>query len=456
MSGFRSGGQGESWLIRRSELLCGVLLTVLILGLQGYRFTQAGGHWRDEATTLESANLASISDVWSAQVYNRPPILAYAVVRWWARIGPDGSGDANSQLLGAVTGAGIVVALWAAGWMAGSQAPILALALFGLNGGVLQWGGSLRGYGLGALLILVAAGLIWKVTESATPGRVTAAVVVSVLSVQCVFQNAALLLAVCVAGCLVCARKRNWRSVGVVLGIGAVAAFTLIPYLGIISEYLDHNLVARRSHSFTEVIHSIAWAMNGGTDISLFIWMVCGVTAMVGVTVPFSYARAGPEGESVRDRALYCAGVMVLGTVSFLIVLQESGSAHPPVARASSDGAGGAFDRHPYPAGDRHGAGQDGPCCLLHPAGGPAVPRGPSSGGDAVHEHRRHRRDGGGAGAAGRLCGGQSLVYRHQLSALLQGESAVDDRASHSGSEADPVRPTERTDGAGESFAACL
>src|SRR5690348_3477214 len=72
--------------VRRLELLCALALTAFIVFLHVHRAMQAGGLWRDEVTTLATATLPSLSDVWASQIYARPPLLPYGVVRMWAGI----------------------------------------------------------------------------------------------------------------------------------------------------------------------------------------------------------------------------------------------------------------------------------------------------------------------------------------------------------------------------------
>src|SRR5262249_1725948 len=142
--------------------------------------------------------------------------------------------DLSLRIFGAVIGMGGLVALWSTKRLVNRQAPLLSLALYGLNATVIVWGDSVRGYGLAALLILLLYGLIWKLASGPTPMRIALAACVSILSVQCSYQNAFLVFAICVSGCLVCWRRRLWSGILAILSVGAVAALSLLIYVPMI------------------------------------------------------------------------------------------------------------------------------------------------------------------------------------------------------------------------------
>ena len=64
------------------------------------------------------------------------------------------------------------------------------------------------------------------------PGRlhIVGAALSAILAVQCLYQNAFLLLAICAAGIVVCARSRQWKRALQVSAIGGVSALSLAPY----------------------------------------------------------------------------------------------------------------------------------------------------------------------------------------------------------------------------------
>src|SRR5207248_7136328 len=96
---------------------------------------------------------------------------------------------------------------------------------------VIRYGNSGRAYGLSIVFLLLMFGLIRKVTETATVRWIGLTTIVAVAAVHAVYYNAVLLFALCAAGFFVSARERNWRSGFAVLGIGGIAAISLLPYV---------------------------------------------------------------------------------------------------------------------------------------------------------------------------------------------------------------------------------
>ncbi len=80
------------------------------------------------------------------------------------------------------------------------NAPWFSLALFAAGGLVVRVGDSVRPYGPGWLLMLLGFGLIWRVVQSPRAGRIAAAALVAICSVQSLYQNAFVLLAIGTAG----------------------------------------------------------------------------------------------------------------------------------------------------------------------------------------------------------------------------------------------------------------
>jgi hypothetical protein len=309
--------------VSRLELAGALGLTVVIVGLHVYRALHAGPLWRDEVSALHAATRPSLSDVWSSLVYESFPLLTYVLIRLWAAWVWLGGSDTGLRVLGALIGLAALAALWASTRLLGRTAPVLALALFALNPYVVRWGDSLRGYGLGALLIVLAYGLVWRVVESPTPGRAAAAVLVAVLSVQTLYQNIFLLFAVCAGGALVCLRRRGWTSLAVVVGLGATAVVSLAPYAPVIRAGREIFVTAQASFRFADVLELVALSLSSGDAVLFAAWALGGVAAVVaGASV---LARARPAHDGARlDRVVFDTAVLVVGAVAFVVFLKAT------------------------------------------------------------------------------------------------------------------------------------
>jgi hypothetical protein len=113
--------------------------------------------------------------------------------------------------------------------------PIASLALAGFNLPLLIYGDSIRGYGLGAILILGVYGLLACLLREPLAGRrsYVAALLpfAAIASVQVLLGNAALLLVLGIAASTIAALRRRWGLVAWILGCGLAAGLSLLPYL---------------------------------------------------------------------------------------------------------------------------------------------------------------------------------------------------------------------------------
>ena len=310
--------------IRRLELVCALALTLLIVFLHVYRVSHAGALWRDEVSTLVAATLPSLAEVWASLIYATHPLLPYGVLRIWTGVNWLGSSDTSLRVLGALIGVGAVLALWLNKWLLGYHVPIFSLVLFGLNTTVIQWGDSLRGYGLGSLLIFLVYGLVWKVVESPTPQRVVLAALASILSVQCMYQNAVLLFAICLGGFLVCLRQRRWKRMLVVFGIGAISALSLLPYVSIITRGQSNLLVTLVSLSLSQILSVFATALSSEANFLLWFWFLCGGISILAAGYLITVKRTDRGDGERLDLAIFSLTILVSVAVSFLLFTKRA------------------------------------------------------------------------------------------------------------------------------------
>jgi hypothetical protein len=153
--------------------------------------------------------------------------------------------DTAFRFFGAAVGASLLAALWFHARVFGNRYPVVSLALVGLSPSVIRWGDSIRAYGLGMTLIVLTSALTWRFLDKPSLGRFFGAAVVAVLSVQTLYYDSVLLLAICVAGLVVSISRRQARSATMVVGIGVVAALSLLPYIVVITRASEWNALVR-------------------------------------------------------------------------------------------------------------------------------------------------------------------------------------------------------------------
>ena len=218
-------------------------LTAVIICLHIARGAKGGGLWRDEVATAHLASAFSVKYAISNVKHDAFPSLLPAVLHAYGWIA--GGSDVALRVFGTLVGIGIIGALWLnMGWVR-CGVPLLGLALLGFNGDFIQWGDALRGYGLGILLMLLTVGLLWRVVERPSGWRVGAALLSAIGSVQTLFGNAVLLLAI---GCGLAAtalRGGRRREAGLVMLVGLAAALSLLVYWEPLHRLREWDMVIR-------------------------------------------------------------------------------------------------------------------------------------------------------------------------------------------------------------------
>src|SRR5438093_2804853 len=196
-------------VVRHSNWIIAALVTFFATFLHALFLLTAGGLWRDEAAFVQLSLLPSVSEVWQKLPYDHCPILMPLAVRAWSAAGL-GNTDLGLRALGLCVGLFLLAAFWFASWTMRNGAPLLAVTLAGLNVTMVRAGDSLRGYGLGSALAVIALAVIWRLSCRPSVAAFSFAVVLAVLSVQALYQNAFLLFAACCGCFVVCAVERRW------------------------------------------------------------------------------------------------------------------------------------------------------------------------------------------------------------------------------------------------------
>jgi hypothetical protein len=263
--------------------------------------------------------LPAFSETWRLLTHDGFPLFFLALVRAWSALGL-GASDAGLRVLGLLIGLGGLGVMWLNARIMGFRLPFLSLGLLAANTTVVIWGDSLRAYGCGCLFILLTLGLVWKLVQA--PGRTTflLAALAAVLSVQTLFQNAFLVLAACIAGWIVCVRHRQWKTAGLVLGVGLAAGVSLIPYLPLIVESQSWFILAKIGFNFGRAWNNLTLAGGSFADWPFAIWLgLMALTLGAGGAVLWRRSDEMPIG--AEDLSLFGMSAMVAGIVGFFVFL---------------------------------------------------------------------------------------------------------------------------------------
>jgi uncharacterized membrane protein len=300
---------------RRIARIVAVIGTLLAGGLHVFFGTQAGALWRDEVNSLELATVRTVSEMWMNLDYDSFPALFFLVLRLFAGV-PASVSDAQLRLFGVVIGLLVLGALWLNARVFRIGVPLLSIALVGLNPMVIRYGDSIRAYGLGILLILLALAAIWKVVESPTPRRVGLAALAALLSVQCLYHNAILLFAICLGAIAVGLRRREPKGIVLVLSIGAVCGLSLLPYLPIIRRVGAWNFQFKAAISFPFLWGKLSETLASPIGAAPWVWVILFAFAAVGGLWALCRRWDG-QGAECRDRLLFAWVTLLVGVAGY-------------------------------------------------------------------------------------------------------------------------------------------
>ena len=326
------GEPARVWL-QRCECGAIAVLLVLVAALHVRFVTNVGGLWRDETNSVSLATLPSLAEIWRFLDYDSFPVLFFGVLRGWTRLfGADN--DIALRTLGLITGLGILAALWANARSFGIKWPVLSFALVGLNPMLIRYGDSTRAYGLGIVLILLTFRSFWRLVDSPSPApakRILASTILALLSVQCLYYNSVLLCAIAAGAVAVAFQKRAWRNVGIILGIGMLAAASLLPYVPMMRRMREWTFMVAYPADFSWLWKRAGEVMGSPRPVLIWMWtaiFVAGVALTALALVRFwrraESASARESQQEMPAAALFGGVTLVVGVVgyaSFLNVL---------------------------------------------------------------------------------------------------------------------------------------
>src|SRR6266581_2631895 len=301
-----------NWAIAALVTLCATYLHVLF-------FLNAGGLWRDEVDLVNLSLLPSVSGVWQNLPHDSCPILMHLVVRAWSAAG-FGNTDPSLRVLGLYVGLFLLLTFWLASWAMRGGAPLLAVTLAGLNLTMVRAGDSLRGYGLGSALAVMALASIWRLTCRPSLAAFSCAVAAAVLSVQCLYQNAFFVFAACCGGFVLCAVERRWRDTLPIFAVGAAAAVSLLPYVPLIVRAQDWYIICKVGLHFSHGWKQLAVATGSPLTVFTWVWVALWIGALAAAICVLFWRRARLP-DRVWGLVLFSGTSLVLGAAGFAFFL---------------------------------------------------------------------------------------------------------------------------------------
>jgi hypothetical protein len=222
-----TGSRSRAW-IERSEWAVAIVLSMVTLILFVVRATHAGSLWRDEADSVQSAQLP-VGAMFHAIQFSSFPIFFPLLVRAYATL--FGASDISVRCFGLAIGVFLLAIAWLSIRRVTSSVPLLLLVMIGLNTNFLIAGMSLRGYGVGSLVVLLAFLCTIKFLLNPNVRTFIALAAADLLGVHCLFWNVPLVSAMILGASTVLLLRRERKWISLLAAFFVVWAVSQLPYL---------------------------------------------------------------------------------------------------------------------------------------------------------------------------------------------------------------------------------
>ncbi len=319
--------------------LIGTAFSAFLLVLMA---VNAGPLWRDETNTINLAQMPSLKELWHNLPFESFPPLWPLLLRGCGFLGLV-NGDLSIRLLGLGVGLLFLGLLWLCSRWVGGRAPILSIALLGCLPAFVFIVGANRAYGLASCLLVISFGMIWRMVEFPSKSRILGAGLSCLLFAHCIYFDVTFLCAMLAGGAMVTIRRRQWKTLWALAGIGVVCGGSMAVYLPIVRQgsiYLP--LIREPSFNPLTVWYGFCNALAarssaspaGASGISAWFWVEIWVELLLaGSAVAIvmqrtrgrqaqNHAAAAATGDGVRaDLALFCVASMLFGIAGCFVFL---------------------------------------------------------------------------------------------------------------------------------------
>ncbi len=311
--------QNSNKVIRWIELGVATTLLLVLIILHVTIFQHSGGLWRDEVNSVNLVNLPSMVDFWELLHSDSFPILWFLLLKFWIVIGFGGT-DLALRAMGLIIGLGTLGALWYSGRSLGTRFPMISLALFAMSPTAFA-GDSLRAYGLGVLLILLSLGTIWRVLQDPTPRRMAVSAVAVILSVQCLYQNSFLIFAIFMGAVAVCIYYRSWKLTIFPLGVGMLAAASILPYMRIVSRASNWDIIVKIPINLSWIFDKFRQAIDPSGVLLMWIWFALALLAFIAFILVLVEPTDDVSGKQ-KDLAVFLLVTMPLSIIAYIVFIK--------------------------------------------------------------------------------------------------------------------------------------
>jgi hypothetical protein len=304
-------------LIARLDLVIAVLLSVTVLFFLVIRATYAGALWRDEAATVQLAQMPTIGEIAKNFQHEAFPLPFPLLLR--AYMGVFGASDASLRWLGFAVGVALLVAAWFNSIRAGDRRPLIFLSLFCLNATFLTWGTSVRGYGIGCVFLVLAIGFTARAIRSRTVRNAILSTLAGIASVQFMINALPLIAAIAFAAVLAFGVNKQFRNAAIVCGCGALCALSFAPY---VHSYLsaDWNIVLKYPTDFSSLWEKFHLAVQDHAATMAWLWYVA--APLIIIVAIWQWISPRSCGSSAATQICFSIAVSISSLVAYYAFLK--------------------------------------------------------------------------------------------------------------------------------------
>ena len=311
--------QDDRKVIQGVEVGMAAVLLLILITFHFITLFHSGGLWRDEVNSINVVNMTSAFDFGEKYQTEPFPILWHLLLRAWIFLGFGGT-DLALRILGLLTGLGVLGALLYVGRTLGSRWPVITLALFAMAP-VAFAGDSLRAYGLGVLLILLALAAMWRVLKNPTPWRMVVCAAIVILSVQCLYHNSFLIFAICMGAAAVGLYRRQWKLTVFPLGAGILAAASFVPYVVVISSVFDRHIITSVPVDLMWFLHKFQKAIEPSGILLTWVWAVLALLAVI-MFIWLLVKSAQAFSIEEKELALFMLTTMLISIIAYFAFIK--------------------------------------------------------------------------------------------------------------------------------------
>lgn len=256
--------------IKYAEWTVSLVLSATVLVLLVVRATHAGPLWRDECGSVATATLPSFSELLRYFQFESFPLPFDLTLRGYIAVA--GNSDSSLRVFGALVGISLLSVGWWSARRLRAGAPLVLVTLAALNPTFLIWGTTVRGYGIGSVMIVFAFAATANFLAHRTKQNAIVMALAFVAAVQTLVSNTVLVFAICLGAIVVCLLRSDRKAAVVIAGAMGVAALSFMPYVATYFR-MGWHIMLQTDVSFTALWQTLRDSLGASNPATAIAWL---------------------------------------------------------------------------------------------------------------------------------------------------------------------------------------